>query len=195
MATAYEPGTLAPTSSWDTELLALPAGEQLMAAQEIAAKKLSVRDAERLVGHLLDEQDGHALGPQRAAEQAQGGRVGVGGWRRGPDPPAPPGSAEGLRRRWGRRSGRGERCRRTRRRDRADEQAEPRCGPQGPGVQALQIDDLRAADRAPGGIGRAQRVLTVGVRRGPGGGAQAGQRAALDGQREGLGPHRRPLGL
>jgi ParB family transcriptional regulator, chromosome partitioning protein len=38
-------------------LLALTAAEQVMAAQEIVAKKLSVRDAERLVARSLSEQD------------------------------------------------------------------------------------------------------------------------------------------
>jgi len=38
-------------------LLALPAGEQVMAAQEIAAKKLSVRDAERLVARAVQAGD------------------------------------------------------------------------------------------------------------------------------------------
>jgi ParB family chromosome partitioning protein len=46
-------------------LLALPAGEQVMAAQEIAAKKLSVRDAERLVARAV--QVGDAAGKAKPA--------------------------------------------------------------------------------------------------------------------------------
>jgi ParB family chromosome partitioning protein len=38
-------------------LLALPAAEQIMAAQEISARKLSVREAERLVGRNLSQHD------------------------------------------------------------------------------------------------------------------------------------------
>jgi ParB family chromosome partitioning protein len=46
-------------------LLALPAGAQVMAAQEIAAKKLSVRDAERLVARAV--QVGDAAGKAKPA--------------------------------------------------------------------------------------------------------------------------------
>ncbi len=41
-------------------LLALPAAEQVMSAQEIAARKLSVRDAERLVARALQTAQGSA---------------------------------------------------------------------------------------------------------------------------------------
>jgi ParB family transcriptional regulator, chromosome partitioning protein len=41
-------------------LLALSAGQQVMAAQEIVAKKLSVRDAERLVARTVSGRDGTA---------------------------------------------------------------------------------------------------------------------------------------
>ena len=49
-------------------LLALPAAEQVMAAQEVAAKKLSVRDAERLVTRTVRE----ASAPPAAKKAAQG---------------------------------------------------------------------------------------------------------------------------
>jgi len=49
-------------------LLALPAAEQVMAAQEVAAKKLSVRDAERLVTRSVRE----AAAPPAAKKVAQG---------------------------------------------------------------------------------------------------------------------------
>jgi ParB family chromosome partitioning protein len=49
-------------------LLALPAAEQVMAAQEVAAKKLSVRDAERLVTRSVRE----AAAPPAAKKAAQG---------------------------------------------------------------------------------------------------------------------------
>ncbi len=49
-------------------LLALPAAEQVMAAQEVAAKKLSVRDAERLVTRMARE----AAAPTAGKKVAQG---------------------------------------------------------------------------------------------------------------------------
>jgi ParB family chromosome partitioning protein len=50
-------------------LLALPAGEQVMAAQEIAAKKLSVRDAERLVARAVQADD--ATGKAKPAAKSK----------------------------------------------------------------------------------------------------------------------------
>ena len=50
-------------------LLALPAAEQVMAAQEIVAKKLSVRDAERLVARTTAAQSADA--PGRVAKPAK----------------------------------------------------------------------------------------------------------------------------
>jgi ParB family chromosome partitioning protein len=54
-------------------LLALPAAEQIMAAQEISARKLSVREAERLVGRNLSlnergSQSGRAAKPARSRD-------------------------------------------------------------------------------------------------------------------------------
>jgi len=51
-------------------LLALPAAEQVMAAQEVAAKKLSVRDAERLVTRTVRES-----AAQPAAKKAAQGKA------------------------------------------------------------------------------------------------------------------------
>jgi ParB family chromosome partitioning protein len=51
-------------------LLALPAAEQIMAAQEISARKLSVREAERLVGRNLSLNEGGSA-PGRAAKPAR----------------------------------------------------------------------------------------------------------------------------
>jgi ParB family chromosome partitioning protein len=48
-------------------LLALPAAEQVMAAQEVAARKLSVREAERLVARHAQAAQGGGAGKPRAA--------------------------------------------------------------------------------------------------------------------------------
>ena len=53
-------------------LLALPAAEQVMAANQISAKKLSVREAERLVARSLSDGSGRKA---RAAAQAKPGDI------------------------------------------------------------------------------------------------------------------------
>ncbi len=55
-------------------LLALPAAEQVMAAQEIVAKKLSVRETERLVARRAAEQSADTTGP--STEAAKSGKAG-----------------------------------------------------------------------------------------------------------------------
>ena len=49
-------------------LLALPAAEQVMAAHEISAKKLSVREAERLVARQLPGRSGTAASRAKPAK-------------------------------------------------------------------------------------------------------------------------------
>ena len=52
-------------------LLALPAAEQVMAAQEITARKLSVRDAERLVARTVAGADGSAAAQSRSKAKSR----------------------------------------------------------------------------------------------------------------------------
>jgi len=52
-------------------LLALPAAEQVMAAQEVAAKKLSVREAERLVARHAQAAQGETGAPKAKAAAAK----------------------------------------------------------------------------------------------------------------------------
>ena len=52
-------------------LLALPAAEQVMAAQEITARKLSVRDAERLVARTVAGADGSAAAKSRSKAKSR----------------------------------------------------------------------------------------------------------------------------
>jgi len=56
-------------------LLVLPAAEQVMAAQEISAKKLSVREAERLVARHTSHRDA-AAAANGGAQSAQAGKPG-----------------------------------------------------------------------------------------------------------------------
>ena len=56
-------------------LLALPAAEQVMAAQEIVARKLNVREAERLVTRAVAAAAAHASGSSPAKHPARGGKT------------------------------------------------------------------------------------------------------------------------